>query len=186
MSANWLASSGIPNHAIAMIAMPAVREATAMRQTDTVPAPPGPSSAGHSRKMSARADGSRSSKRASGGAVVQDTRSAFAGPSTRRTASYGHAANGAPSGASTATISSLSEKLSLTTRRRLDSPSKNTAPSMVPLQAEVETVGQPLTKPADQLAGGGNVRGTLDVDYRARADHPLPDPLHRVDPRQHP
>jgi hypothetical protein len=48
---------------------------------------------------------------------------------------------------------------------------------MVPLQAEVETVSQPLTKPADQLAGGGNVCGTLDVDYRARAHDPLPDPL---------
>jgi hypothetical protein len=81
-----LANSGIPNQAIAMIATPAASDATAMRQTDTVPAPPGPSSAGHSRRMSARADGSRTSNRASGGAMVQDTRSALAGPSTRRTA----------------------------------------------------------------------------------------------------
>src|SRR3954469_10520728 len=82
-------------------------------------------------------------------------------------------------------ISSRSVKASATTRRRLDCPSKKTAGSTgEPLHAEIETVGQPLAKRTDRVAGRGDIRGATDVDNDAGFDDPPPDPLQGVDARQ--
>src|SRR5258707_8752106 len=185
MSASRLAISGMPNHTMPRIAAAAASEAAAMRHTETAAALPGPSRARHRRRILARAAGSRSSSRASSGAAVQASLSTSSGPSTRRTESYGQAARGAPSGASESAITSRSAKARVTSRRRLDRPSKKMADSIGRLEAEIETVRQPLAKRVDDVAGGGDIRRIADVDHGAGLDHPSPDPLQRVDAREH-
>src|ERR1043165_6341486 len=127
--------------------------------------------------------GSLTSRRASGSALAQESRSIAGGPSARRIWSNGQLSMTA----SCSAISRPFAKRSVTPRLRLERPSRKIplcSVSAVMTSSEprdVEAVGKAFAQCADQLSLRGDVVGRGEVFNRHRLGDPLPEIAHQID-----